>query len=101
MPMHFLGGLFIGLSVIWFLTKKVFELELSSKLIYKILFFVLLFGASWEVFEILFNNIIAQSSFNSLDTISDIFFDLAGGTFAISYFFYLRNRIIPITNNTV
>ena len=100
MPMHFLGGLFLGLSIIWILSYKNLSLELSLKLIFKILLGVLVIGVSWEIFEILFNNIIAQMPFNTLDTISDIFFDLAGGTFAI-FFFYLKNGIILITKNTV
>ena len=90
MPMHFLGGLFLGLSIIWILSYKNLSLELSLKLIFKILLGVLVIGVSWEIFEILFNNIIAQMPFNTLDTISDVFFDLAGGTFSIFYFLPLR-----------
>lgn len=101
MPMHFLGGLFIGLALIWLLSYKDLSLGLSLKLIFKILFYVLLFGVSWEIFEILVNNTFAKDLFNTLDTFSDIFFDLAGGTFAIFYFFYLKNEIILITKNTV
>jgi hypothetical protein len=90
MPMHFFGGLFIGLGLIWLLTKiytKNPSVELSFGLIYKIILGVFLIGVSWEFYEILVNNAIAQNPFNALDTISDVFFDLAGGTFAIFYFF--------------
>jgi len=92
MPMHFLGGLCAGFAVIWFLSfkKLSFDLLFSTQavwnFIFKIFLGVLLIGVLWEFFEILFNNIIAQNSFNIFDTISDVFFDLAGGIFAILYF---------------
>ena len=92
-PMHFLGGFCIGLAFIWFLSSasESFRLSLESKaltriLIFKIILGVLLVGIFWEVFEIYFINYIAQNSFNAPDTISDIFFDLAGGIFSIFYF---------------
>jgi len=87
MPMHFLGGLFIGLGCIWFLFHKELPLELSWKLVLKVFLSVLLIGVLWELFEIVFYQIIAQSPFHALDTIHDIFFDLAGGVFAIIFFF--------------
>jgi len=87
MIMHFLGGLWLGLLVIWFLYSEITSSGFSLKLILKILLGVFLIGVFWEIFEIIFNNIIAQSPFNTLDTISDIFFDLAGGTFAVLYCF--------------
>lgn len=101
MPMHFLGGFFLGLSAIWLLSFKSSSLELSFNLICKIIFFVLIIGVSWEIFEIAFNNIVAQFPFNNLDTISDIFFDLTGGIFAILYIFHVNNKIIQNTKNTV
>ena len=85
MIMHFLGGLFLGLGLIWLLSSKNPFLELSLELILKILAGVLLFGVFWEIFELLFNNIVAQNPFNYLDTSSDIFFDLSGGLCAILY----------------
>ncbi len=87
MPMHFLGGLFIGLVCIWFLTSEETSLRLSWDLILKIFLGVLLIGVLWELFEIVFYQIIADSPFNALDTIHDIFFDLSGGLFAIIFFF--------------
>jgi hypothetical protein len=97
MPMHFLGGFFIGLGLIWLLSYKDLNLELSFKLILKIILGVLIIGVLWEVFEILVNNMLAQNPFNTLDTISDIFFDLTGGTFAILYFFKRINNYHPLT----
>lgn len=89
MPMHFIGGLWLGLFFIYlfYIPSESFRFSSESKaLILKILLFVLSIGVGWELFEILFNNIIAKIPFNSLDTISDVFFDLSGGSFAVLYF---------------
>ncbi len=83
MPMHFLGGLWLGLCFIWILEKK----TLSIKSILHIILSVLLVGILWELFELYFVNLIARNPFDILDTLSDIFFDLAGGFLAILYFF--------------
>src|SRR3989339_607345 len=83
MIMHFLGGFWIGLLYFYIFPAE----NKSFYLIFKILLFTLFIGISWEVFEILFNNIIALNPFDFSDTLSDIFFDLAGGGVAIFYFF--------------
>ena len=98
MFMHFLGGFWVGFFFLWLLSFKNTPLDFSMKLIYKIIFFVLFIGVSWEIFEILFNNIIAQNEFNIFDTISDIFFDLSGGILAVLYFL---KRIMLIEENKV
>jgi hypothetical protein len=83
MPMHTLGGFWIGLASLYFfpITDK------SFNSILKILLLILLVGIGWEVFEIVFNNVLARMTFNTLDTISDVCFDLAGGTIALLYYF--------------
>ena len=95
MIMHFLGGFWLGLAYLYFFPLKTLSFNFSQS-IYKILVFVFLVGLGWEVFELLFNNIIAQNPFNLLDTSSDIFFDLAGGVFAILYF--LKTSMITEKN---
>ena len=87
MPIHFLGGFWIGFASIYLFSWK-YYIRVSAL---NILFAVLFVGIGWEVFEILVNNIIAQNPFNTLDTISDIFFDLSGGAFAVLYF-YQKNK---------
>ena len=82
MLMHFLGGFWVGLLFIYLFSPK----DNSVNSIFKILFFVLTIGIGWEMFEILVNGAIMRNSFNFLDTISDVFFDLAGGSFSILYF---------------
>jgi hypothetical protein len=86
MPMHFLGGFCVGLAAIWFWSYKNEAFHISPKLIYEVILVVLIIGVGWEIFEIIFNNIIAQGPFDILDTIHDVIFDLSGGTFAILYF---------------
>ncbi len=96
MPMHFLGGFWIGLMALWLASSKL-ELSLGSKSLIpvalKVLLFVLFIGIGWEIFEILVNEVITDNPFDYLDTSSDIFFDLAGGTVAIFYFFKIIMRL--------
>jgi len=108
MIMHFLGGVWQGLFFIWFFSINdlpLFRLSLDAidfKLIYKTILFVLLIGVLWEFFEFFTNNYVGHDPFNTLDTISDIFFDLAGGAFAVFYFlFYLSKKIMPVVANKV
>jgi len=94
MIMHVLGGIWLGLASIYLFPLK----EDSFKFIFKIFLIILLVGVGWEIFEILVDKVITQNSFNTLDTLSDIFFDLSGGCFAILYFL---KRTMPIKGNTV
>lgn len=98
MPMHFLGGFWLGLAVIWLLLFKDVSGGISVKLILKVFLGVLCVGVSWELYEILVNNVMAHNPFNTLDTISDACFDLAGG---LSALFYVSKKIILIPENTV
>jgi hypothetical protein len=92
MPMHFLGGICAGLFMVWLLPSENLFSELSWKYVFKIFLGVLLIGVLWEVFEIIFNNIIAQISFDARDTIHDISFDLSGGLYAILYIIWKKQQ---------
>ncbi|MFA6524530.1 MAG: hypothetical protein WC264_01650 [Candidatus Paceibacterota bacterium] len=83
MPMHFLCGFWVGLACIYIFSLK----EFNFQFILKVLICVFLIGFFWEIFEILVNKSITQNPFNILDTLSDMFFDLAGGGVSIIYFF--------------
>ena len=83
MLIHFLGGLWLGLALVWLFRIK----EISFKSIFYLILGVLLIGVLWEIFEIIIDETITGNSFNTLDTISDIFFDIAGGSLALLYFF--------------
>ena len=94
MVMHFLGGFWLGLVVVYIDSPK--KLSLTS--VFRILIFVFLIGLSWEVFEIFTYNNITNIPLNILDTSSDILFDLAGGLYAIFYFF---RKIMHVPQNAV
>lgn len=94
MPMHFMGGFFIGLLWMFVFPPK----DLSFKSILKIILGVLFIGILWEVFEVFLNNYTVQNPFDMIDTLSDIFFDFVGGIFS---FFYFSKRIINIKASPV
>lgn len=106
MPMHFFGGFWEGLLFMWFFSSdflpfswlKVHIEQFDLKLIIKTLSFVFVIGILWEFFEIYTHNYLGLDPFNIVDTTSDIFFDLAGGAFAILYFF---KRIMGSSLNKV
>ena len=97
MPMHFLGGVFLGLLLICFFYTDISEYThgISLNFILKFLLSVLFIGVVWEVFEFIVNMFIAKSPFNLLDTISDVCFDCAGGFFVLLYLFkkYARSML--------
>lgn len=94
MPMHFLGGVWLGLAVILFFKIK----EISFILILKIILGVLFIGILWEFFEVIVNDYTTQNYFNLLDTLSDLSFDISGGMFAIIYFF---KKFFPIKKDII
>ncbi len=98
MPMHFLGGFWLGLFFIYFFHRLGASSNISYKYFFKIILPVLVVGVFWEVFEFFAYNHFGQNPFDALDTVSDIFFDLVGGTFAMIYFF---RKIMPIKKDTI
>jgi len=92
MPMHFLGGMWLGLAFIWLLPPN----QSSRISILKIILGVLTIGLLWEVYEVLVDGAFSQKPFDLFDTVSDLFFDLAGGMTAVFYFF---KRIILQSSN--
>jgi hypothetical protein len=100
MPMHFLGGFWSGLFLIWFFSYYNLLGQPLLKLILKIMLGALLIGIAWEIFEFAINTYYAREVFvaNGVDSVSDIFFDLAGGATAILY--YLK-KIMHVKENGV
>lgn len=80
-PMHFLGGVWLGLFFLYLFSRLNF---VKSRILLTI-FGVLVVGILWEFFETHLNEI-SKDEFNILDTVSDVLFDLAGGLCAIFYF---------------
>lgn len=94
MPMHFLGGFWIVLVLIWLFKFK----EITFHTILKIIIGVLFIGILWEIFEVGVSDSITRNPFNILDTSSDIFFDIAGG---LSTLLYFSKRIMAKGENTL
>lgn len=80
--MHFLGGFWLGLLMFFVFPIR----DLNLRNIFYVFLGVFLIGILWELFELLFFNYLVGNPFVLLDTLSDIFFDLAGGGAAIIYF---------------
>ena len=89
MPMHFWGGLCAGMLVLWFLAQRALP-KPSFSFFWKIILGVLCIGLLWEIFEFLFNNVIAGTPFDFLDTASDLLFDLLGGA---AVFLFLAGKV--------
>ena len=101
---HFLGGFLVAVFFLWyfsivhlpFLRRPI--LDLNKQTLWQALLFVLFIGLCWEAGEFLTSNFIGLEPWSALDTASDIFFDLAGGTVAMFYVFW---KIMPSRLNKV
>lgn len=99
MFMHFIGGFWVGLFVLWLLFNKNFKKEdFNISFVLKVVFLVLFVGILWELFEIFVDKTISKNLFNILDTLSDLCFDTAGGFASLFYFF---RKIMLIKKNEV
>lgn len=88
MIMHFIGGFWAGLLVLYFLGTE----DFSPQALSKIFFLVLVIGIGWEVFELFVDKTITSKPFNLFDTSSDLLFDLSGAMMAL--FYYLK-KVLP------
>lgn len=84
--MHFLGGLFVGLSALWFFfTSGYTQLSLRVRNIVLVAgFSIILIGIGWEIFEIL-AGIPREDNFIT-DTITDLTMDALGTSIAVIIF---------------
>ncbi len=97
MIMHFLGGAWLGLSILWLLFRKeVIPTHVYSSLFLKVAAGVLIFGIGWEIYEFLVDYFIVFnfSRFNLSDTISDILCDFSGGMVALYFVTHIMSRRI-------
>lgn len=83
MPMHFLGGVVVLFLLIYVFYDKI-KTQTNLPVI-SLLIGVLVIGIGWEVFEYILLNLYAGQPFSLLDSLSDLFFDTAGGIFGILY----------------
>ncbi len=92
MPMHFFGGLFTALLVIAFLLRySWFQNASFTKISVYVISGVFIIGSLWEGYELAVAVMVGNKHI-ILDSISDIFFDLAGSLQALFiYFRHLRH----------
>ena len=77
-PMHFLGGVIVGLLVLWG-SERLWGARLSFATVVLGVFFV---GICWEVFEYSLGLIEASREVYLKDTATDLIFDMLGGSVA-------------------
>lgn len=82
MPMHFLGGLsvFYLSAVIWLPALKYVSYK---RYLYESVITALLIGVLWEALELFLFTHLGTPTFFLVDSISDVFFDLAGALFGV------------------
>ena len=87
MPMHFLGGFWIGSVALWFFSPRIPEQSLNVFLIS--LLAVVVIGGLWELFEFNIGTMTFVPEQNGiLDTSSDLVFDIIGSVTATMYFIF-------------
>ncbi len=88
-PMHIMGGMFLGLLAGALFFKKIRTLSNKEALVV-ILLFVLIVGLGWEVFEYVVQTIIKGQQLASIpDSVKDMVMDLLGGL--LTSLFVLRS----------
>ena len=92
MLMHFLGGLWVSLFVVYFLFLKK---DFSLKVVLLVLGLTLLVGVLWELFEVSVNSFTLKETFDTADTLSDLLFDMLGSIASLFYIkrFALRDSV--------
>lgn len=92
--MHFLGGFWVGLLLIWIFSYFRFFRPVSLKLkILNIMLFVILISILWEIFEFLIGHVDPSIGREyQMDTITDLVAGMLGGiTVSVAYYCYEVN----------
>jgi len=82
-PMHFLGGFWVGLFFIYVFFRK----DSLFKSYWKVIFCAFLIGILWELFEVFAHQHIAKIPFDAWDTSFDLLLDIFGSGVALIYFY--------------
>lgn len=93
--MHFLGGLWIGLMVLWiyYLSGYFKKIKKDKSFIFLLSFLsVLIVGISWEIFEYLFEIVFSNNYIS--DTSLDLIMDILGGLVASIVLLVLNKKSI-------
>ncbi len=105
MPMHFFGGFFVVLVTLWlkFFTKIFNFTPFKSKnsFLFIGILSALIVGLFWELFEYGVQSITGVILTTFMDSLSDIFFDLAGGIAAVLYVEDQLSKTTEASGNTL
>ncbi len=85
--LHLLSGLCAGMAFVFFVTHyDVYDIGKTKKLLNQGIFFVLIIGLLWEIYELKFGlTSFSDGVYYYRDTVSDIVADVCGGLFGILY----------------
>jgi len=91
MPMHFLGGFWVGSVALLFYSSTASK-QFLQMLLFSV-FSAILIGVLWELFEFNVDTItIALGQNGVLDTASDLIFDILGGGSAALCLYFKNNK---------
>jgi len=100
MPMHTLGGVFLGLFFTYLRVRFMGINWNTRSFLYGILF-IFIIGGLWEIFEFNIDTFITFRAQNILDTLSDLCFDIVGGMAVLLYVEkYFKTEHQMHTNNS-
>ena len=109
MTMHFLGGVWIGLSVLWvyYLSGKFKDIPENHRRISYLYILAgtvtVVIGIFWEIFEFSLDFLIVFDEFNGFyDTAGDLIFAVIGAIFSAKYFVgkeYYKKQENKVLNN--
>ncbi len=104
MPMHALGGLFVSFLATSLFVSKRFSSKIyrEGQFFFSVIVSVFVIGILWEVFELSIEKLVQFAELVSFkDSVSDMFFDLAGGMIGalIGLSVYRKHRIVNINKS--
>lgn len=83
MPMHLIGGMTVSFLLVYIFYSKISSEEKFP--VFRLLISVFIIGFVWELYEQIVSVLISHNPQIYLDSISDLFFDLAGGIVGLLY----------------
>lgn len=84
--MHFLGGAWLALFLIWFFYDNFLKQGFSKKNFWKVFLGVLFIGVLWEFFQVFVHDIFSKDEFDFIDSFTDVIADVLGGVFVFLVF---------------
>ena len=90
--MHFLGGVWVVLVLIWLNQLKAAAVVLTFK---RVLTAIVVVGLAWEIYELLFDQTFIDAKGYGLDTVLDLIMNTVGAAAA----YFLLNQRRDLANN--